>query len=204
MKNDDEFPSLEELFGEGQEKVDPRRFMNDDEIEWRNVGDTKVEPKKRNEDNIKTIRGEGQGKIDPRRFIDDEEIEWRNVRDTKVEPQKRNGGNIKTVRGEDQGKIDSRRFIDDDDEVQWSKATYTKVEPQNKNEDGLKTLRNGIIALLIATAGFLAYNAGYNSDYAKHFWDDTKKTIEEKRSEEFIKDSTLNIDEVTEEYGEDR
>lgn len=163
MKDDDEFPSLEELFREGQKRND----------------------------------------IDPIRFIDDDEIEWGRTTYTKTEPQ--NKGEIKTVRREEQktSSIDTTKFIDDD-EIVWNKATHTRVEPQNKNEDGLKTLRNGIIALLIATAGYLAYNAGYNSDYAKHFWDDTKKTLEEKRVEESIRDSDLDIEQVSEEYGEDR
>ena len=34
---------------------------------------------------------------------------------------------------------------------------------------------------MLSALGYFAYQAGYNSEFAKHFWDDTKARLEERK-----------------------
>lgn len=68
-------------------------------------------------------------------------------------------------------------------------------------------MKKALIIVTLSALGFFAYKAGYNSEFAKHFWDDTKERLEERKAnmeefEELAKESSSKN--VGEQEGEDR
>lgn len=83
---------------------------------------------------------------------------------------------------------------------EWKTAKYRKGKYGNKENKTLLYLRKGLIILLAAyllkMGGQIAYEAGYNSDFAQHFWDDTKEKIKEEQKLDSMRsiNSTYNSD----------
>ena len=65
----------------------------------------------------------------------------------------------------------------------WKKATYIKRNKTNTNQASMSKLKKALFILTLATLGITSYNIAYNSDFVKHFWDDTETRIEERRNE---------------------
>ena len=63
----------------------------------------------------------------------------------------------------------------------WRKATYAKGNNSSKNQKSLNGFKKTLVIAVLSALGYLAYQAGYNSEFAKHFWDDTKARLEERK-----------------------
>lgn len=80
---------------------------------------------------------------------------------------------------------ENKPFIDSSDTYKnqsgWRKATYTKGNNSSKNQKSLNGFKKTLVIAVLSALGYLAYQAGYNSEFAKHFWDDTKARLEERK-----------------------
>lgn len=65
----------------------------------------------------------------------------------------------------------------------WKKATHIKRNKTNTNQASMSKLKKALLILTLAALGITSYNIAYNSDFVKHFWDDTETRIEERRNE---------------------
>lgn len=63
----------------------------------------------------------------------------------------------------------------------WRKATYAKGNNSSKNQKSLNGFKKTLVIAMLSALGYFAYQAGYNSEFAKHFWDDTKARLEERK-----------------------
>ena len=63
----------------------------------------------------------------------------------------------------------------------WRKATYAKGNNSSKNQKSLNGFKKTLVIAMLSALGYFAYQAGYNSEFAKHFWDDTKDRLEERK-----------------------
>lgn len=80
---------------------------------------------------------------------------------------------------------ENKPFIDSSDTYKnqsgWRKATYTKGNNSSKNQKSLNGFKKTLVIAMLSALGYFAYQAGYNSEFAKHFWDDTKARLEERK-----------------------
>lgn len=63
----------------------------------------------------------------------------------------------------------------------WRRATYTKENRSKKKQESFNGFKKALIIATLSALGYGAYQAGYSSEFAKHFWDDTKARLEERK-----------------------